>query len=108
MSYDFEVRINGVIKMANKITDIPAFHFDGKTATIVAELVEEPPALDVPRLNYGEIQSALEAEGPSPEGAAEESEQKRHGGRRKAPSPQEQAADREGATQDAKREEPDA
>ena len=103
MAYDFEVRVNGVIKMANQITDIPSFFFDGKKATIVAELTEEPPELDVPRLNPQEIQDALDAEGESPEGSDQGAEEddgessqlddkpRRKGGRRKGGKAAEEA-----------------
>lgn len=65
MAYSLDIRINGVTKMADQIEDIPAFHFDGKRVTIVADLINDPPGLDLPKISYDEIQSALESEEPS-------------------------------------------
>src|SRR4051812_6628381 len=65
MSHDFEVRVNGVIRLAGQITEVPSYSFDGKKVTIVADLVEEPPVPDVPRMNYDDIQTRLAAEAPA-------------------------------------------
>ncbi len=77
-----EVRIDGKVKMADQILDLPGFYYDGTELTIRVTLAKEPKKPSVPTLNYSDIKRRLAAERAS-EGRAGDPQKPRHGGRRR-------------------------